>query len=443
MAKKYSASALTLLLILTTTVSGCNQSNSSSGESSEAAVRQVPTPTPTPEPLTVSPVNPDPVVNAQAIAYVKSLAPAPSTSQGVWMQAGDKLLANHQGTVPLQAASITKVATTLVALKTLGPNHRYVTQIGTNGVIKDGVLQGDLIIQGGEDPFFVWEEAIKLGNTLNSLGIKRIKGNLAIAGPFYMNFSTTPATVGNLLKRGLNSKTWTPQVTRQHATLPPQTPKPQVVIDGSITSLAAVPADMRVLVRHSSYPLAELLKKMNNFSNNPMSEMIANSIGGAQVIAQRAAEYAQFPANEIYLINGSGLTYENKISPRAAIAMFRAVENYLRTQNMTVADVFTVTSLDKGVLAPRKMPPFAVVKSGSLNTVSALVGALPTQSQGTIWFAVMNGQGDLKNFRIQQDVFLTKMATQWGGAVAAPPTELATTPARQSLVSQTEILQQQ
>ncbi len=42
-------------------------------------------------------------------------------SQGIWMQSGPMLMANHQGTTPLPAASLTKIATSLVALKTWGP----------------------------------------------------------------------------------------------------------------------------------------------------------------------------------------------------------------------------------------------------------------------------------------------------------------------------------
>lgn len=430
-----------LSLIFLFLLCSCTLNTSESNQnSSTAAIRATPTPTPTPELLTVPPTEPNPPINPQVAAYIKSLQPAPAKSQGVWMQTKDKLLANHQGTTPLPAASITKVATTLVALKTFGPDHRFLTQIGTTGTIREGVIEGDLIIQGGEDPFFVWEEAIKLGNTLNQMGIKRVQGDLIITGKFYMNYNTAPVTAGNLLKQALNSQTWTPVITRQYQTLPLQTPKPQVLIEGQVKTRTTAPANMRILVRHSSYPLAELLKKMNNFSNNPMAEMIANSVGGAKTVAQRAAEIAQVPSQEIYLINGSGLTYENKISPRAAIAMFRAVELYLRSHNLTVADVFTIASVDEGVLSPRQIPPLAVVKSGSLGTVSALVGGLPTQNQGIIWFALMNGQGDLNNFRKQQDTFLNQIIRQ-SGQVSNPPQELAPTGERLGKSSQIEIVQ--
>ena len=61
----------------------------------------------------------------------------------------------------MPAASLSKVAVTLAALETLGAEYQFVTQIGTNGSIQNGILQGDLIVEGSYDPFFVWEEAFK------------------------------------------------------------------------------------------------------------------------------------------------------------------------------------------------------------------------------------------------------------------------------------------
>ncbi|NJR16550.1 MAG: D-alanyl-D-alanine carboxypeptidase [Calothrix sp. CSU_2_0] len=435
----------TLSCVLLGFTSGCSLLNSSSSTSSQsgnqnpvnaiAAIKK-------PElPLIVAPENPDPIINAKALQYVKSLAPhgSPQQSHGIWIQSDDKLLANHLGTTPVTAASISKVATTLATLKTLGAEHVFVTQIGTTGAIENGVIKGDLVIQGGEDAFFVSEEAIALGNTLNQMGIKQITGDLIITGKFYMNFSRNPSTVGNLLKMGLNNQTWNPGFINAHKSLPPETPKPQVIINGKVKTLPTVPANFKLLVRHNSYPLAELLKKMNNFSNNAMAEMLADSVGGAKVVAQKAATAAEVPQNEIYLVNGSGLTYANKISPRAAIAMFRAIEKHLQQQNMTVADVFTVIGQDGGILKPRGIPKLAVVKSGSLDNTSALIGALPTQNRGTVWFAIMNFSGNLVQFRKRQDTFLTSLVNEWG-TVTIPPPELTPNPARKNKISQSEII---
>ncbi|NET36698.1 MAG: D-alanyl-D-alanine carboxypeptidase [Cyanothece sp. SIO1E1] len=394
------------------------------------------------QPLTVSPENPDAAIQQQIQQYLDGLAAQglAKTAQGVWMQSGDALLANHQGTIPLPAASVTKVATTLAALQTFGPNHQFLTVLGTTGPVQNGVLQGDLVVQGGEDPFFVWEEAVALGNQLNQLGIQQVSGNLLIIGKFYMNFESAAQPAGDLLKQGLNAQIWPAAAENQYQTLPPGTPRPQVAIAGSVQVLPEVPEAFQPIVRHYSLPLAELLKKMNQYSNNKMAEMLANAVGGATTVAQKAAAATGVPPAEISLINGSGLGVENRISPRAATAMFLAIERYLKPYKMTIADVFTVVGNDEGILKSRSLPQLAILKSGSLNSVSALAGVLPTQQQGTIWLAIMNAGGDLQGFRTQQEALLQNFVNQWGG-VSTLPAELVSSPERKHKTSRSEIVQ--
>ncbi|NET57096.1 MAG: D-alanyl-D-alanine carboxypeptidase [Symploca sp. SIO2E6] len=393
------------------------------------------------QPLTVPLDNPLAATQGQIEQYIDRLAAQgfAQENHGIWMQAGNSLLANHQGTTPLPAASLTKVATSLAALSTFGPEHQFITLISTNGSIQDGVLQGDLVIQGGEDPFFVWEEAIAIGNLLNQLGIKQVTGNLVITDQFYMNFEFDPLQSGNLLKQGLNAQIWPPEAQTQYQTLPPETPKPQVTIQGTVQVIPSTPSNLQPLVRHYSFPLVELLKKMNRYSNNKMAEMLAEAVGGAQVVAQKAAAASGVPQAEVSLINGSGLGEANQISPRAVCGMFLAIERYLESDNLTVGDVFTIVGQDQGILDERQLPQLSVVKSGSLNNVSALAGALPTQQQGTVWFATMNVGPNLTGFRASQEALLQELLQQWG-SVQSLPEELTPNPEISSKTSSNEIL---
>ena len=436
-----------LSVALLTLVVGCApQSNSSQPSVSETESATKPGNPPEvankPDiPSIASPDNPDPATQQKIEQYFNGLAAKgfSKENQGIWIQTGNTLLANHQGTVPLPAASLTKVATSLATLSTFGPDHQFITLIGTTGPIQNGVLQGDLVIQGGEDPFFVWEEAIALGNFLNQMGIKQVKGNLVITGKFYMNFEFDPLKSGNLLKQGLNAQIWPPQARTQYLTLPPGTLQPQVAIAGSVQVSPSTPSNVRPLVRHYSFPLAELLKKMNQYSNNTMAEMLANAVGGAQIVSYKAASAAGVPQTEIILVNGSGLSELNRISPRAACAMFLALERYLQPHNMSVGDLFAIVGQDEGILNQRQLPPLTVVKSGSLDAVSALAGALPTQQQSTVWFATMNVGNNLEGFRAQQESLLKDFVNQWG-AVQSLPAELKPNPARNSKTSRNQIV---
>ena len=154
---------------------------------------------------------------------------------------------------------------------------------------------------------------------------------------------------------------------------------------------------------------------MNRYSNNPMADMIANSVGGADIVAKRAIAATGVSPTEVQLINGSGLAVENRISPRAVCGIFRAIERLVQPQGMTIADIFTVIGQDESVLDRRSLPKQAVLKSGTLDTVSALAGALPTQ-KGVVWFALMNNDGDVEAFRKRQEAFLESLTQTLGTA---------------------------
>ncbi|MDJ0735751.1 MAG: D-alanyl-D-alanine carboxypeptidase [Nostocaceae cyanobacterium] len=333
-------------------------------------------------------------------------------SQGIWMQSGPILMANHQGTTPLPAASLTKIATSLVAFKTFGPQHQFETLVGATGTIKNGVLQGDLVIKGNGDPMFVWEEAITLGNSLNKMGIKRVTGNLVITGNFAMNFQRNPLLAGQLLKQALNSASWNRNVIFQYSRMAKGTPKPKVVIGGTVKLETQPNAQKTLLLRHRSLPMKRLIREMNVFSNNDIAEMLAQAVGGATVVQSQAAQLAGVPASEIQLINGSGLGVDNRISPRAASAMFMTLQREAQAYNLNIGDLFPTAGVDRrGTLmyGNRQIPNATVIKTGTLNNVSALAGVIPTRDRGLVWFAIINRGYKVSAFRKQQDKLLQNL----------------------------------
>ena len=74
---------------------------------------------------------PDPVAQTAVQQYVNGVAEMGDDEDhhGVWLQSEHGILAHHQGTVPLPAASLTKIATTLAALRAWGPTHQFVTLV--------------------------------------------------------------------------------------------------------------------------------------------------------------------------------------------------------------------------------------------------------------------------------------------------------------------------
>lgn len=91
-----------------------------------------------------------------------------------------RLRVNHQGARAFNPASTMKLVTTHAALSMLGPDYHWATRFHTRGVLRDGVLTGDLIIQGGGDPRLLIEDLRALIADMRAGGLHTIKGNLVI-----------------------------------------------------------------------------------------------------------------------------------------------------------------------------------------------------------------------------------------------------------------------
>ena len=337
----------------------------------------------------------------------------PPIQQGIWIQTQNgELLAQHQPTKPIPAASLTKIATTLVAIDHWGLNHRFVTKFLTNGSIKGNTLEGDLIIQGGGDPLFVWEDAIAIGNKLNQMGIQQIKGKLIIQGKFAMNFEEDNNKVHQLFQEAINSNSWGEEAANQYNTMPAGTPKPNVVFLNQTIRDNSLPQE---LISYPSLALWVILKRMNVYSNNAIADMLAQQLGGGKEIGERSAVLSNISPEEISLINGSGLKKANQISPRAVVAILITLQNMIQNQGFTVADLFPIGRCNCGTIAYRELPQGSIAKTGTLDDVSALAGVVQTKEKGIIWFAILNqGAGDIAIFHKAQDDLVNELQNRWG-----------------------------
>jgi D-alanyl-D-alanine carboxypeptidase/D-alanyl-D-alanine-endopeptidase (penicillin-binding protein 4) len=82
--------------------------------------------------------------------------------------------------LPLIPASTVKLATAVVALDVLGPEHRFRTELLADGPVRGGVLEGDLILKGGGDPALDVADLLGLAVRLETSGIRRVEGRLVI-----------------------------------------------------------------------------------------------------------------------------------------------------------------------------------------------------------------------------------------------------------------------
>jgi serine-type D-Ala-D-Ala carboxypeptidase/endopeptidase (penicillin-binding protein 4) len=352
--------------------------------------------------------------------------------QSVWLQTDSNLLIDRNGTIPVSAASLTKTATSLAAITTWGLDKQFDTIVSADGKISQGTLEGDLIVRGGGDPLFVWEDAIALAQSLNQLGINRVNGNLLVVDKFHMNYKADPQKAGELLKQALTGINLPPALLKTEfkdvnivklPTAPTETNTklPQVSIVGKVIVTSDPPTVITPLIRHRSLPLVDIVRQMNIYSNNEIAQILADSVGGAEQVMKIVSTTAKFPPEEIQIINGSGLGVQNRLSPRAVCQIFRTLHQTLQPANLNLADIFPVAGAEYvGTLKDRQLPVGTTMKTGTLNEVSALGGVFPTRDRGLVWFVIVNKGSQIAKLRQQQDTLLQSLLKEWGRVTPTP-----------------------
>jgi D-alanyl-D-alanine carboxypeptidase/D-alanyl-D-alanine-endopeptidase (penicillin-binding protein 4) len=116
----------------------------------------------------------------QPVTQVLQQNGIPEDAVGALVLRGDTVVLAHHADQPMQPASTMKLVTTMVALEQLGPVFRGRTELRSSGVVKNGVLKGDLVLKGGADIDLTGEVLENMLRALRYKGIRKIAGNLVL-----------------------------------------------------------------------------------------------------------------------------------------------------------------------------------------------------------------------------------------------------------------------
>ncbi|MCU0773541.1 MAG: D-alanyl-D-alanine carboxypeptidase/D-alanyl-D-alanine-endopeptidase [Ideonella sp.] len=81
---------------------------------------------------------------------------------------------------PMNPASLMKLLPTAAALELLGPAWTWTTSVWLTGVVRDGVLDGSVVIRGSGDPKLVVERVWLLLRRVQQLGVREIRGDIVL-----------------------------------------------------------------------------------------------------------------------------------------------------------------------------------------------------------------------------------------------------------------------
>lgn len=113
------------------------------------------------------------------------------------VESGEILIAHNADKFFIPASTL-KLLTGYVALKSLGRQFTFKTQLGYNGIIKNDTLYGNIILIGGGDPTLGSDEFLKSHNLeevlrimsdgIAAAGIEYVRGNLVLYNGRYVNY---------------------------------------------------------------------------------------------------------------------------------------------------------------------------------------------------------------------------------------------------------------
>jgi len=92
----------------------------------------------------------------------------------------DAPLLSHNADAALNPASVMKLVTSFAALNQLGPDYAWKTDVWAEGPVREGVLEGDLVVKGYGDPTLTLERMWLLQRELRARGVRHIRGKLVL-----------------------------------------------------------------------------------------------------------------------------------------------------------------------------------------------------------------------------------------------------------------------
>lgn len=329
-----------------------------------------------------------------------------------------KVLLKHRETEGFIPASTVKIATAAAALHYLGDDSRFITEFY---LTKDD----QLVVKGYGDPGLVSEEIQKIANTLKKKGLKKIKGLIlddsyfqddievdgrgeslraydAVNGALVANFNTifvkklsggkvisaekqTPLTsIAEAKVKGLKPGRYRINIGRdtektakyfgEILTVFLQRAGVQVAGDMRI---GVVPSRSKLFYKHrSTKTVAKVVQEMLEYSTNFTANQLLLMIGSLEkgdpatikkgVIALNEFLQKKVGWKDFVLVEGSGLSRKNSISPKT---MIQLLEHFKDHKNLL--------HLKDGVFR---------AKTGTLTNVNTYAGFFDTPDGRTVQF---------------------------------------------------------
>jgi D-alanyl-D-alanine carboxypeptidase/D-alanyl-D-alanine-endopeptidase (penicillin-binding protein 4) len=305
-------------------------------------------------------------------AFVDSLERAqPDLQTCLVVEVNGRILRNEGANLALIPASNQKLLTTFAALNTFDADHRFTTTVASNGSRVEGVLDGDLYLVGGGDPFLVtdnwrtqylerdengdvvvndqprpWSRLEDLADDVAASGITTVNGTLFADETLFDTVRFGPWAErliaqnqsGPLSALAVNEgfARWSednPAFANRVKADDPAANAASVFaallaqrgVTVGATGVGQLPPSAVTVATLDSVPMSELITHVNSWSNNFGAEILLKHIGrvvngegstaaGAAAVRSILAAEPDLDLNGIVIDDGSGLAETNRVT---------------------------------------------------------------------------------------------------------------------------------
>jgi serine-type D-Ala-D-Ala carboxypeptidase/endopeptidase (penicillin-binding protein 4) len=366
---------------------------------------------------------------ARTLSAQMRLAGAGSGAVVVDLDSGSEIYAVRAG-APRIPASVEKLYTSAATLRRLGASERLATSaLAETAPDAAGVVNGDLFLRGGGDPTFDVLDSNRLAQQVADAGIVRVTGRVigdesafdtrrgVPSSGFRLTSYVGPlsALTFNRGRTGRSAPFWQERPANFAATAFAKQLRALGVAVSRNARRGRTPSDAALVTEWRSQPVTELLRLMNQPSDNFMAEMFVKVLGarfggagstaaGARVMSEELAELGIAPQ----LVDGSGLSRSDRTSPRDVVTLLAAHgADAAFTGSLAVAGrTGTISTRMRGTAAQDRCR----AKTGTLSDVSALAGYCTTAGGGQVAFAFLMNYVSPWSARILQDRMAVALA---------------------------------
>ena len=332
--------------------------------------------------------------------------------------------------LPLRPASAEKLAVSFAALRLLGPSFRFTTEVVGDGRLEGRTWVGDVALVGHGDPTLTLADLDALARDVAAWGIRRVTGRVLgderhfdsrrdAPGwkPSFLGIESRPLSalsVDDIQLQGANTSA------AAAASAFSQALERRGVAVAARPGVGRAAPDGTPLTRDLSDPLAEIVRHMNHESDNFVAEMLLKELGasvarrgstraGARVVLHALAA-AHVRLRGVRIVDGSGLSLSNRLSPAALVGILRAGADdpWIRGTFVDSLSVAGVSGTLEHRLDRRPTRGRVIAKTGTTNASSALAGFVRRRY---VFAIVQNGSPvPYWTARAAQDRFVTVLA---------------------------------